>query len=109
MGAATTIAEAVHRAQELRLDVVLVDITLGFESGLDLAPRLGNSGATVILISTHAEADFADLIAETPAAGFVPKSELSVDGIRQLVDAAPERARRQRRIRPPTVSVPATR
>jgi hypothetical protein len=45
----------------------------------------------VILISTHAEADFADLIAQTPAAGFVPKSELSAAAIRRFANASPER------------------
>ena len=33
----------------------------------------------MILISTHAESDFADLIEEAPVAGFVPKSELSAE------------------------------
>ena len=33
----------------------------------------------MILISTHAEADFADLIADSPATGFLPKSELSAE------------------------------
>jgi hypothetical protein len=55
--------------------------------------RLADAGtdATVILISPHAEADFADLIAETTAAGFVPKSELSAAAIRRLVSATRER------------------
>jgi hypothetical protein len=48
--------------------------------------RLADSGsdAAVILISTHAEADFADLIAQTPAVGFVAKSELSAAAIRRV-------------------------
>ena len=72
----------------MRPDVILVDIVLGRESGFDLARRLAemdSGGPTVILISTHAEADFADLIAETPAAGFVPKSQLSARTIRRLL------------------------
>jgi hypothetical protein len=40
----------------------------------------------VILMSTYSEADFAELIAESPAAGFLPKSELSADAIRRIVD-----------------------
>jgi len=36
------------------------------------------------IVSTHAEADFADLIERAPAAGFVPKSELSAEAIRRL-------------------------
>src|SRR3954468_4770266 len=73
-GVASTSEQALRLTRELHPDVVLVDITLGRESGLDLARRLpeADGGATVIMISTHAESDYADLIAETPAAGFVP-------------------------------------
>jgi CheY-like chemotaxis protein len=88
LGVASTSAEALRRAEELRPDVVLVDITLAGESGFELARRLaeGDGGSAVILISTHAEADFADLIAESPANAFLPKSELSVDAIRGSLD-----------------------
>ena len=90
VGVAATSAEALQRAEELRPQVILVDIMLGDESGFDLAQRLAGQcprrTPTVILISTHAEADFADLIAESPAAGFVPKQELSADAIRRIVD-----------------------
>jgi DNA-binding NarL/FixJ family response regulator len=86
-GTANTIDEALRRADELRPDAILVDIMLGQESGFDLARRLAEAGsaATVILISTHAEADFSELIDETPAAGFVPKSQLSAVAVRQFV------------------------
>jgi CheY-like chemotaxis protein len=86
-GVASTVAEALERARELRPDVVLVDILLGDGSGFDVARRLaaGNGdGPAVILVSTHAESDFADLIAEAPAAGFLAKGELSADAIRRL-------------------------
>ena len=56
-------------------------------SSLGAWPRmLGTAGLAMILISTHAEADFADLIAESPATGFLPKSELSADAIRRILD-----------------------
>jgi DNA-binding NarL/FixJ family response regulator len=88
-GIASTIAEALRQAETLRPDIVLVDITLGEESGFDLARRLAEAhlrgGPTVILISTHAEADFADLIDESPAAGFLPKSELSAGAIDRIL------------------------
>ena len=89
VGVASTSAEALRRTQELQPDVTLLDIDLGGESGLELARRLhgqaGPAPAPVILISTHAEADFADLIEAGPAAGFLPKSELSADAIRRFV------------------------
>jgi DNA-binding NarL/FixJ family response regulator len=90
VGVAATSAEALREAEELRPQVILVDITLGDESGFDLARRLAGPGPgrgpAVILISTHSGADFADLVAESPAAGFVPKPELSADAIRRIVD-----------------------
>jgi CheY-like chemotaxis protein len=91
VGVASTGAEALQRAEELGPDLFLVDITLGRESGFELARRLLEDGrsrkSAVILISTHSEADFADLIAESPAAGFVPKSELSAAAIRRVLDS----------------------
>jgi DNA-binding NarL/FixJ family response regulator len=87
VGTAGTSEEAQRRSRELEPDVILVDIMLGSESGIDLARRLIeiDSGAAVILISTLAPADVAELIADTPVTGFVPKPELSATAIRQLV------------------------
>ena len=90
VGLAATAAQALQRTAELRPDIVLVDISLGDESGFDVARRLaehdGTAGTAVILISTHSEADFADLIAESPAAGFLPKEDLSAHAIRRILD-----------------------
>jgi hypothetical protein len=43
------------------------------------------AGIAVIMISTSAEADYADLIAESPAAGFLPKAELSAAEIGRIL------------------------
>jgi two-component system nitrate/nitrite response regulator NarL len=89
VGVAGTSAEALQRAAELQPEVVLVDIRLGGESGFDLARRLAGQqrgDLAVILISTYSEADFLDLIAESPARGFLPKAGLSADAIRRIVD-----------------------
>jgi DNA-binding NarL/FixJ family response regulator len=91
IGLASTSAEAMRRSAELRPDVVLIDIMLAGESGFELARQLSarDSGASaLILISTHSRAEFAELIAETSAAGFLPKSELSADAILRIVDGA---------------------
>jgi two-component system, NarL family, nitrate/nitrite response regulator NarL len=89
-GVATDSAEALQQAKTLRSDVILVDVSLGDESGFDLVRRLVDDGlaedTTVILISTRAEEDVADLIAASPAAGFLPKSELSARAIGRFVD-----------------------
>jgi CheY-like chemotaxis protein len=85
-GMARGCREAVERAEELRPDVVLIDISLGEESGFDVARRLAHDGqnATLIMISTHSETDYADLIAESPVAGFVAKANLSAAAIHRL-------------------------
>ena len=89
IGVAGTSAEAVELVADLRPDVVLVDLMLGDESGLDLAQVLAGDGSgdapVVILISAYPPADIAELIAASPAAGFLPKSELSSDAIGQIV------------------------
>jgi len=89
VGVASTSAEALQRAERLRPDVTLVDIDLGGESGFALARRLQQetslAASRVILISTHAEDDFADLIAASPAVGFLSKAALSGSAIRDLL------------------------
>jgi DNA-binding NarL/FixJ family response regulator len=89
VGVASTGAEALRRAEELRPDVLLVDIDMGEESGIELTQRLATAGEgeppRVILISAHSEKDFADLVAASPALGFVPKAELSARAIHGLL------------------------
>ena len=96
VGVASSSAEALQRAEQLLPDVTLLDIDLGGESGLELARRLhGQAGrvpAPVILISTHAEQDYAELIAASPAIGFLPKTALSADAIRDLLAGQAEGA-----------------
>jgi CheY-like chemotaxis protein len=85
---ASTGAEAVRLADELGPDVALVDIDLGEESGFDvvrsLTERSGNH-CPVVLISTYAEKDFADLIASSPAVGFVSKADLSAQKLHEVL------------------------
>jgi two-component system, NarL family, nitrate/nitrite response regulator NarL len=90
IGCASTAADGLALARELHPDVILVDIVLGRASGLDLARDLAATGTStaVILISTGAESDYADLVAEAPAAGFLGKSELSAEAIERLAERA---------------------
>jgi two-component system, NarL family, nitrate/nitrite response regulator NarL len=89
VGVASTGAEALRRAEELQPDVMLLDLDLGNESGFDLARRLEDETtlepSSVILISTCAQEDFAELIAASPAAGFLCKSHLSARAIREIL------------------------
>jgi DNA-binding NarL/FixJ family response regulator len=89
VGIATTISEALRQAEAVHPDVVLVDISLGEESGFELTrqlvERFPGLRSRVVLISTRAGDDFADLIAASPAAGFVPKSQLSAQAVDELL------------------------
>jgi DNA-binding NarL/FixJ family response regulator len=95
VGVASSGAEALQLAGMLRPDVALVDIDLGDESGLDLARRLvGADGerSRVVLISAYSENDFADLIAASPAVGFLSKAELSAAKIEELLQMGQDRS-----------------
>jgi CheY-like chemotaxis protein len=87
---AGTIADAIRAVEDERPDVALVDIDLGSESGFDLVEEITRNHAAAcpatILISAHAESDFADLIAASPALGFLSKSELTAAGVMRLMD-----------------------
>jgi DNA-binding NarL/FixJ family response regulator len=89
-GVADSRAAAVERVGVLRPDIVLVDIRLGAESGFDVARELAASGhaGRLIMISSYAETDYADLIAKAPVAGFLPKTKLSAVAIRRVLGMA---------------------
>ena len=70
VGVASNSAEALQRAGEL---------------ARRLHGQAGQASAPVILISTHAEQDYAELIAASPAIGFLSKTTLSADAIRDLL------------------------
>ncbi|MDQ1738964.1 MAG: hypothetical protein QOE53_616 [Pseudonocardiales bacterium] len=93
VGVASSTAEALRQARALRPDVILVDIGLGDEDGFDVARLLSQDGqrgsAEVIMISAGAETDYTELIAESPAAGFLAKSELSARGIDRILGHTP--------------------
>ena len=87
VGRAATGGDALRLAERLEPDVALVDVQLGEEDGMAVAGRLAADGATrVILISTHSEDDLVELIAGSPAVGFLPKAALSADAIGELLD-----------------------
>jgi DNA-binding NarL/FixJ family response regulator len=69
-----------------------VDIDLGGESGFDLVRALADARSpampSVIVISLHAESDFADMIEESAAAGFVAKTMLSARAIQDVLGRA---------------------
>jgi two-component system nitrate/nitrite response regulator NarL len=87
VGVASTSDEALARTRQLQPDVAIVDIGLTGESGFDVAWQLAaaSDGATsTVLTSTRGESDYAELVAVTPALGFLAKNQLSADAIRDF-------------------------
>jgi DNA-binding NarL/FixJ family response regulator len=95
IGVATSFAEGLKQAAELKPQVILIDIELGEESGFDLARELAKTAegtmAKLVLISTHREEDFGELIAESPALGFIAKAHLSKRAIQQILEDRPNK------------------
>jgi CheY-like chemotaxis protein len=99
VGIAESGDEALRRLDKLRPDVVLVDVALDGESGFDVARRLVEhepEHLPVILVSTHAEDELAELVEASPAIGFLPKASLSAAAIRGMLDPSRATARRGR-------------
>src|SRR4051794_29383028 len=90
VGGAGSVAEARGQIAELRPDVALIDIDLGGESGFELARQLheeqGRAPAPhLILISTHDDTEYADLVDASSAIGFLAKIDLSAATIRGML------------------------
>lgn len=81
--------EVVGVVAQWRPDVVLLDIGLPDIDGLEVARRLQAEGcaSTVILISTR-DVAYGRRVAAGLAAGYVPKSELSLPEILRLLPAS---------------------
>jgi DNA-binding NarL/FixJ family response regulator len=92
VGFATTSDEAIDQASALHPDVALVDLDLGTERGLDVARRLAGlprGAPAVVLVSVESGSELAELVAASGALGFVSKTDLSGDAIRELLANGP--------------------
>jgi DNA-binding NarL/FixJ family response regulator len=87
VGEAADGVAALEAAEDVRPDVVLLDVVLPDMSGMEVAARLARKPAppAVVLTSTHDAADFGDRIARCGARGFVPKAELSGGALSSLL------------------------
>ena len=79
--------DALRFARRHRPDVVLIDVDLAGESGFDVADDLScdRMCGAIVMISAYPEQDLLELLQESPAIGFVSKSELSAKGIVALL------------------------
>jgi ActR/RegA family two-component response regulator len=93
IGLATTSAEALRKTRTFLPNVVLIDIMLGTEFGFDLAHTLTQAvqkSPRMIMMSTYAATDFAEMLDASPAIGFLPKTRLSGSAIQALVTQSPQ-------------------
>ncbi len=79
---------ALAAAQQLRPELVLLDVRLPDVDGFEVARRLLNASGPIpqiVLVSSHDSADLGEAIGASGARGFVPKSELSAEAIALLI------------------------
>lgn len=76
-GAAATRAELLERLAPSRADLVLVDLALCGESGLDLLPEISALGLPVLVYSMHEDQATISRAMEKGARGYVTKRETS--------------------------------
>ena len=88
VGEAVDAASGIEAARTLRPDLVLLDIRLPDFDGVLASRLIGalNGRSAIVLTSTCDSADLAGALADSPARGFIPKSELSGDALRRLLD-----------------------
>jgi CheY-like chemotaxis protein len=83
--------EALRCIEAVKPDITLIDIDLGPECGFDVAAQLRGrvcaaAQSTLIMISAHDIEDFADMLAASPAVGFIAKNLLFAHAIYVLLD-----------------------
>jgi DNA-binding NarL/FixJ family response regulator len=86
VGEAVDGESAVASALLLSPDIILLDVQLPDIDGFEVAERL-RGGPAIVLCSSREAADFGPLPLRSGARGFVPKAELSGDGIAALLAA----------------------
>jgi DNA-binding NarL/FixJ family response regulator len=87
VGEAADAAQALSATEELRPDVVLLDVGLPGSDGLEVARQLNERQpeVSIVLISTRDRQDLEPLLAGAPARGFIPKSDLSAAALEELI------------------------
>jgi DNA-binding NarL/FixJ family response regulator len=87
VGEAADAASGLCECRRVTPDIVLLDVGLPDESGVDLAARLTvePDPPAVVLVSSRDRADMGPLIERSGARGFIPKAELSAAALERIV------------------------
>jgi DNA-binding NarL/FixJ family response regulator len=91
-GEADSGEESVELAEELKPDLVLMDVNLPGINGLDATRQILDGGddepPVVLLLSTYEEAEYAPRAAECGAAAYIPKAVFGPDRLESAWAAA---------------------
>jgi two-component system, NarL family, nitrate/nitrite response regulator NarL len=87
VGRATTGEVTLRLVDSLQPDVVLVDVELGDEDGIELTKHIAARAPStrVVLISAHDQEELDELVSESGAAGFLAKHDLGAAAIGTLI------------------------
>lgn len=96
VGAVATAEQALAAVDDLRPDLVLMDVNLPGMDGMTASRGLRSTHPqiVVILLSSYDEAEFADMTADCGAAAYVPKSAFGPDRLEAVWAAISEAAER---------------
>jgi DNA-binding NarL/FixJ family response regulator len=87
VGEAADAQSALDAVGRLRPSVVLLDVQLPDLDGFEVARRLAAAGdpPAIVLVSTRDSSSYRRRLADSPARGFIPKSDLSGAAVAALV------------------------
>lgn len=74
-------ASIVRECLRLRPDIIILDISMGSMSGIDVARKLRDSGcrARIIFLTVHEDADYMNAALGAGGSAYIVKSRLSLD------------------------------
>ena len=83
-------AEAVKAYPELNPDLVLMDVQMARMNGLEATREIlkGDPEARVVITSMRSEPEYQRLAIDMGAVGFIPKRDLSVGSLRDILGGA---------------------